>query len=182
MGRDGRGAQEKRAGGRRRDRGRRREREKGTGQETGKGQGQGAGDWTGARAGGRRKGQGWENVAKSGAVTRGGYEAWAGSKGRGAKSERKKLRCETKRLMRKRMRNQKNSDEKRCDAKQLMRKNDAKYAKKIFLSFAKKMRNSCESDPVSHPFRIDAKKIFARPVHPSSKAGFYSYKCFHRVG
>ena len=95
-------------------------------------------------------------MAKSGAVTRGGYEAWAGSKGRGAKSERKKLRCETKRLMRKRMRNQKNSDEKRCDAKQLMRKNDAKYAKKIFLSFAKKMRNSCETDPVLHQFRIHA--------------------------
>ena len=52
-----------------------------------------------------------------------------------------------------------------------MQNNDAKYAKKIFLSFAKKMRNSCESDPVSHPFRIDAKIFFARPVHPSSKAG-----------
>ena len=60
------------------------------------------------------------------------------------------------------------SDVKRCDAKQLMRKNDAKYAKKLFLSFAKKMRNSCETDPVSHQFRIDAKKIFcAKPAHPN---------------
>ena len=43
-----------------------------------------------------------------------------------------------------------------------MQNNDAKYAKKIFLSFAKKMRNSCESDPVSHPFCIDARKKFLR--------------------
>jgi len=47
-----------------------------------------------------------------------------------------------------------------------MQNNDAKYAKKIFLSFAKKMRNSCESDPVSHPFRIDAKKFFGETGAP----------------
>ena len=77
------------------------------GQDTGQGQWPESGDWTGATAVGRRKGQGQEKVAKSGAVSRGGYEAWAGSKGRGAKSERKKLRCEPKRLIRKRMRNEK---------------------------------------------------------------------------
>jgi len=48
----------------------------------------------------------------------------------------------------------------RCETADV--KNDAKYVKKIFLSFAKKIRNSCETDPVLHQFRIDAKFVFLR--------------------
>jgi len=85
--------------------------------------------------------------------------------------------CEKHRLIQNKMRNKikfvcktLQNVAKRCDAKQLMQKNDAKYGEKcvFFSQKTKLMRSSCETDPVSHPFRINANFFFAKPAHPFS--------------
>ena len=72
------------------------------GQDTGQGQWRETGDWTGATAVGRRKKRKEKNTMQNETFD--------------AKKDAKR----------------KISDAKQCDAKQLMRKNDAKYAKKYF--------------------------------------------------